>query len=174
MATILGLRNTSTFTADRFENWRRLILYLYPNGKAPLTALLSLTEPEETDDPHYNWYEKPLPNQRTVLNGAYVIGASVVNIVASNFRVGHLILNEVTGEIMEITGIDSTGLVLNVLRGQWGAAAASAGASDPLWVIGNVNAEGGFVPQSLSVDPTPYKNVTQIFRTPLELTGTAM
>ena len=54
MATILGLRDTQSFSADRFENWRRQILYLFPNGAAPLTALLALTEPEETNDPHFH------------------------------------------------------------------------------------------------------------------------
>jgi hypothetical protein len=174
MATILGLRDTSTFTADRFENWRRVILYLYPNGKAPLTALLSLTEPEETNDPHYNWYQKPLPNQRSVLSQAFLSTDMVIKVANAVYRQGHVVLDELTGEIMEVTMVDSTGLNLSVIRGNWGAAAASSGASDPITVIGNVNAEGGFVPQSLSIDPTPFKNYTQIFRTPLELTGTSM
>src|SRR5882757_3403622 len=117
MATILGMRDTSTYTADRFENWRRMILYLYPNGKAPLTALLSLTEPEETNDCHYNWYEKPLPTQRTTLTASYISGAASIAIAVTTFRVGHVILNESTGEIMVVSSLDPSGLVVGVVRG---------------------------------------------------------
>jgi hypothetical protein len=76
---ILGLRDTSTYNANRFENWRRMILYLYPNGKAPLTALLSLTEPEETDDAHFWWQEQPLPLQRSATTATFAIGDSLID-----------------------------------------------------------------------------------------------
>ena len=47
----LGLRGTGDFVTDqRPKNWREQILRLYPNGKAPLTALLALMKNESTDD----------------------------------------------------------------------------------------------------------------------------
>src|SRR5207245_3311439 len=75
-------RDWSSDVCSSDLNWRRLILYLFPNGKAPLTALLSLTEPEETNDPHINWYEKTLPLQRTVLTASFTSAATTINIAA--------------------------------------------------------------------------------------------
>lgn len=52
---INGLRTTANFVTDqRPKNWRETILLLYPNGKAPLTALTSLMKSEKTDDPEFN------------------------------------------------------------------------------------------------------------------------
>ena len=49
MAAILGLRGSGDFTADeRPKNWREMILYLNPNGEAPLTAFASLLKSEGT------------------------------------------------------------------------------------------------------------------------------
>ena len=48
----LGMRGTGDWaTNQRPENWRETILYLYPNGAAPLTAILSMMGDEKTDDP---------------------------------------------------------------------------------------------------------------------------
>jgi hypothetical protein len=44
---------------------------------------------------------------------------------------------------------------------------------DNLLVIGNINPEGGTRPNALSYDPVEYDNLTQIFRTSLEITRTA-
>jgi hypothetical protein len=41
-------------------------------------------------------------------------------------------------------------------------------------VVGNINPEGGAMPDAISRDPSKWYNWTQIFRTPLELTRTAM
>jgi hypothetical protein len=92
---------------------------------------------------------------------------------AANFRIGHQIQNQQTGEQMEVTGVDATGLVLTVYRRAEWAQAASFGAVDTIIVIGNINAEGADTPQSIMDDPTSYTNFTQIFRSPLKLTGTA-
>lgn len=40
-------------------------------------------------------------------------------------------------------------------------------------VIGNINPEGGAMPDSIAYDPTKYSSYTQIFRTPLSITRTA-
>lgn len=171
---ILGLRDSVSFDADRFKNYRRGILYASPNGAAPLTAFLSLTKPEETNDPNFFWYEKFTPLLRSALTASFASGDNTIRVADKNFRIGHQIEDEITGEQMEVTNVDNTGLILTVSRGNWGAAAASSGAADPIRVIGNINAEGGRAPQTMSIDPTPLTNNTQIFRSPMELTGTVM
>ena len=53
MAGFLGMRGSGDFTVEgqRPKNWREMILYLYPNGSAPLTAILSKMGSEKVDDP---------------------------------------------------------------------------------------------------------------------------
>lgn len=169
---ILGLRDSESDSANRFKNWRRRILYEFPNGEAPLTALLSLTEAEETNDPEFNWFEKPLPTQRTALTASYNDTDGTIHIAASVVRVGHMLMNESTDERFLVTSVDSTGLVIGVHRGEWGAAAASTGTDDAITVVGNANPEGGETPQIITYDPNPFENYTQIFRTPFGATGT--
>src|ERR1017187_7933384 len=124
---ILGLRDSVSFDADRFKNYRRGILYASPNGAAPLTAFLSLTKPEETNDPNFFWYEKMTPLLRSSLTLAFAAGDNTIRVSDKNFRIGHQIEDEITGEQMEVTAVDATGLILSVTRGNWGAAAASSG-----------------------------------------------
>lgn len=173
MAAILGLRDSQALLSDRFQNWRRQILYSFPNGSAILTAFLSTMKPEDTNDAVFNWYEKPLATQRTTLSASYTNVATTVSVTDITFRANHLIMNESTGEIMQITSVDTTGLVLTVKRGAWGTAVASAGADDAIICVGNAVAEGASTPQILQIDPTPLFNYTQIFRTALGMTGTA-
>jgi hypothetical protein len=49
-----------------------------------------------------------------------------------------------------------------------------AGGVDHFKVIGNINAEGAEMPEAISTDPVQIWNNTQIFRTPLSMTRTAM
>lgn len=54
MPAHLGLRGTGDWmTNQRPESWRQQILYLYPNGMVPLTAVLSMMKSERVDDPHF-------------------------------------------------------------------------------------------------------------------------
>lgn len=54
---IIGLRGTGEFSTDfRPTNYRELFALLEPNGTAPLNALLSMTNGEETDDPKFNHF----------------------------------------------------------------------------------------------------------------------
>ncbi len=68
---ILGMRGSGGFTADeRPKNFRQGILFLFPNGDTPLTAILSMLSEEATSDAQYNWFEKGLPVQRGRIIGA--------------------------------------------------------------------------------------------------------
>jgi hypothetical protein len=57
--------STESFSAERFTNVRRKVFYMYPNGAAPLTGILSLLEEEDTNDPTIQWYEKRFVEKKT-------------------------------------------------------------------------------------------------------------
>lgn len=71
---ILGLLNTESAGIDRLKNFRRMVFYNYPNGTAPLIALLSMLKEESTNDPEFSIYEKRLAEQRTLSTVATTAG----------------------------------------------------------------------------------------------------
>jgi hypothetical protein len=178
---IQGLRDTTNFVTDqRPKNWRETILLLYPNGKAPLTALTSLMKTKATDDPEFNWWTKSLASQRLALS-ANVAAADTTLSVSSGalaLKKGHTLRMENTGEVVLVTADPSTDTSINVSRafGTTSAAAiayASAGANPNLQVIGSAHKEGSDAPTGINYDPTKLTNYTQIFRNTLEITRTA-
>jgi len=67
---VLGLIGTEQFVTERFKNVRRSVFYQYPNGAAPLMAILSMMEEQSTNDPAFGWWEKRLADCRTTM--AYI------------------------------------------------------------------------------------------------------
>jgi hypothetical protein len=193
----LGMRGNGDWATDqRPKNWRETILYLYPNGDAPLTAVLSKMKEESTDDPEYNWWTKSLASQggdvasiyTDILSTEYTTGgaagetvyAKMAAAVASEIRVGHQVLLRTSTVYADDTNAKVTAVVQN---GASSYAACQLLMADPtttglascdtILVIGNINAEGAAMPDAIAYDPTKLYNYTQIFRTPLEITRTA-
>lgn len=54
----LGLVSSETLDEYWSQNTRRAIAYAYPNGTAPLQALLSLADTKETPHPEFGWEEE--------------------------------------------------------------------------------------------------------------------
>jgi len=197
MTTFLGMRGTGDWQTDqRPKNWRETILYLYPNGSAPLTAILSKMMSEKTDDPQFYWWTKMLDNQGGELSGVYgdaglssdpgstiaagkVLYVKVKEDVASHFRAGHQALLRASSDNSE----DCNGKVLDVVKNGDNSyivfKALQASSGDPqadfnrILVIGNINPEGAPTPDAITYDPVKWFNYTQIFRTPLSITRTA-
>ena len=64
MPTFLGMRGNGDWVTDqRPKSWRETILKLYPNGQAPLTAILSKMSSEKVDDPQFHWWTETFQNQ---------------------------------------------------------------------------------------------------------------
>lgn len=178
---VLGLRGTGSFTADvdRPRNWREGILYLFPNGEAPLTALLSKLKSESTDDPHFFWFEKPLQDQRLQINGAQTNVDTTIEIKPTgvsnekNFKAGHLVLNERTEEIFIVASDPAVADTLTVVRGVGEVAGAAMNDGDNIVIVGSAYEEGASVPTAVSYDPSNAFNYCQIFRNSVQITRTA-
>lgn len=178
---IQGLRDSNQFVTDaRPKNYRELILRLYPNGSAPLTALTNAMGSESTDDPEYAWWEKALPAQRLALSAAITNVATAIAVAsgAFNFRAGHVLRMENSNELVLVTADPTVDTGLTVSRGFAGTTAvavdpAVAGTNPNFHAVGNVNEEGSMPPTGVNYDPTKKYNYTQIFRNTLEMTRTA-
>lgn len=110
---ILGLLNSESPGIERLTNFRRSVLYGFPNGPAQLTALLSMLKEESTNDARFAIYEKRMPEQKSLTatanaNGPFSTDGSTNSTVAgfnlanegviyldvvdgTMFRVGHII-----------------------------------------------------------------------------------
>lgn len=135
---ILGLPSSDKFAADgdRFYNHRRQILHSYPNGKAPLTGILSMIPEEDTNDSLFFWYEKRYFSPKTTLRGTNpvtttapstgdsndgtVIGNAVTPVITTSYYIKVASTNEFkTGQIVrnDQDAGNSTWRVIGVTRG---------------------------------------------------------
>lgn len=178
---IQGLRDTSNFVTDqRPKNWRETIMLLYPNGKAPLTALTTVMKTKATDDPEFNWWTKSLPTQRMALSASISASATTIPVTsgALQLKKGHQVRLENTGEVVLVSADPSSDTAFAAIR-SFGTTAATAitydssGANPNLHVIGSAYKEGSDAPTGINYDPTKVYNYTQIMRNTLEMTRTA-
>ena len=197
----LGMRGTGDWVTDqRPKSWREVILQQYPNGSAPLTAILSKMSSEATTDPEFNWWTKSLPSQRAVVTGvytnttlatAYVSGGVKGTLVYlkmgaadnSQFRVGHQVLmrkdTDLTLDVVgKVTVVVSNGVSsyigVSLLESDDNSIFGYLVGCNAVLIIGNINAEGAGMPDAVANDASKWYNYTQIFRTPLEMTRTAL
>lgn len=194
----LGMRGTGDWADNqRPESWRELILYLYPNGTAPLTAIMSMMGSEEVSDPRFHWWSKKLPNQggpaagvftNQALSTAYTSGGEqgdtlyvkAAEAVVKEFKIGHTARLGKTGDyryntVAKVTGRSLAGAnsYLQVVLLQDASSTYDIDEVDIVHVAGSMYPEGDTIPEALSYDPVQFTNVTQIFRTSLSITRTA-
>jgi len=200
MVAFLGLRGTGDWATDqRPKHWRDMILRLYPNGTAPLTALTARMASESVDDPEFIWWTKTLSDQSVSVTGvytnanlssAYASGGTAGQVLyikmaeadADEFRVGHQVLLRDASHYdvdvnAEVTAVmkngDSSYLAVKLLEADDNGASTDLSDCDTALIVGNINSEGAAMPDAVSYDPVKHYNYTQIFRNPLEITRTA-
>ena len=201
MAGVLGMRGTGNWATDqRPKSYRELVLMLYPNGTAPLTAIMSKMKSESVDDPEFNWWTKTLATQRATITGvytnstlgtAYVSGGVAGDMLyikmsaadVSYFRLGHQILLrdasdftvDVNAKVVEknINGASSYLKVKLLEADDNSSHSHDLSDADVAIIVGNINPEGGIMPTGITTDPVKLYNYTQIFRSPVSITRTA-
>lgn len=200
MAAFLGMRGTGNWvTNQRPENWREMILFLYPNGMAPLTAIMSKMRSESIDDPTFHWWIKTLPDQRGVVTGiytdvlssAYSSGGVVTSVLyvkmaeadCDKIRIGHIIqlkdasdpTNTVAARVTAVTknGSSSYATIALLEADDNSSQSNNLANADSFLIIGNANEEGADTPNVIAYDPSEVYNYLQIFRTPTSITNTA-
>ena len=178
-------QTTDAIAGQRPENWREAFLRLYPTTQknAPLAALTAKMKSKElTDDPVFHWFEKDIPVFVVYVNNAagYAAGATSIAIddgagtgMAYRLRAGHQVRVDRTGEIMWVTTDPANANNITVVRGMGSTAAAALLDNDTLTVLGTVHGEHSDVPTAVNHVGLPFSNVTQIFREPFTISGTA-
>lgn len=196
----LGMRGNGDWVADqRPMNWRQQILYLYPNGMAPLTAILSMMGSEKIDDSQFHWWTQEQTAVGGAVSGVYttpdlgtayvtggvagsIVYVTVTTTLANRIRIGHQILLrdasdytvDVVGKITNVVrGAVTSVLTVKLLEADDNSSSHDLSDCDTFKIIGNINPEGGEMPDAIALNPTKVYNYTQIFRTPLSITRTA-
>jgi len=196
----LGMRGTGDWVADqRPMNWRQNILYLYPNGMTPLTAILSMMGSKKVNDPQFHWWTEQIGSVSGAVAGIFtmpdlsvpyvtgglanhVVYVSVTALLANRIRAGHQILLrdasdyrvDVVGKVSSVSssGLNSVLAVL-LLEDDNNSPDHDLSDVDNLLIIGNINSEGAEMPNAIALNPVKHYNYTQIFRSPLSITRTA-
>lgn len=181
------------------ENFRQGILLYYPNGRAPLTAIMSAIRTEVTDDTTIHWFSKTLATQRATLQdgGVYddaalttaysgadgtdgtVVYCKLKAAAAKHFNKGKTVLLRESTDYSS----DTHGKVVDIkLDGDDSYLAVMLREDDPndlagvdtVMIIGNSHAQGGPAPDAIGYDVEEQTNITQIFKNTLDLSGTTM
>ena len=200
VAGFLGMRGNGDWVTDqRPLNWRQQILYLYPNGMAPLTAILSMMSSEITTDPQFHWWTQTQSAIQGAVVGVYTDAAGTVPYVSGGtagsivyvkidaaesqmIREGHqILLRDASNWTLDVNvkvigvsrGTTYAYLTCRLLEADDNGSGVTLANCDVYKVTGNINPEGGEMPDAVQRNPTKVYNLTQIFRTPLSITRTA-
>lgn len=195
MASILTLRGTGDWgTSERPQNFRESILWMEPNGNAPLTALLSKARSESTDDPQFHWWAEKLQSVRVGVQTTLASAAASVTITltttvsattnnwaaGNDLTVGDVLMAEPVAatdtftltEYMIVTAVSSNTQIV-VTRAALSSTINTQTAGAVLVRVGNAFAEGTASPVASTRNPTKYTNYCQIFKTAYAITETA-
>ena len=174
-----GEKGTLGILGDRLRiDMSEKIAELNPN-KNPLTVLTKKMKRTRTVyNPEYDWMEQDIGARWDALdgNGSAIAAATTKRLFHqdSYFRVGDILKIPSTGETMLVTAVnpDKDNTKEYSVTRSLGTTAAEVPDDTPVVCIGNVNAEGATLREIKQTEPVKKTNYTQIFRTPVGVTGT--
>src|SRR6516225_5933959 len=195
MSGIAGLRGTGDWgTDERPKNFRERILFISPNGNAPIFALTSKAGKYAVNDPEFAWWAESQNLIRLVTSGGLLATDTLVTVVgadptsstmsslygaATNLKQGDVLLVEPAADAVTFTNeyliVDTiiSDTQLTVRRAQGGSTAAAIPNGAGLTLVGSSFSEGTSAPRAVSRNPVKFSNYIQIFKDTYELTGTA-
>ncbi|MEX0654525.1 MAG: DUF5309 family protein [Phycisphaeraceae bacterium] len=124
----------------------------------------------------HEWLEDELlPNTDVIDDGSLEDDTTATSITVANgdrFRVGDQVQAHGSREVMFVTAVSSN--TLTVARGYGGTTAEGVSDEDELRILGNAALEGGDAPAARFTNRTRKQNVTQIFTSTVEVSGSQL
>ena len=192
---IMGLRGTGDWgTDERPKNFRETILWLNPNGSAPLTAVLSKARSNDTNDPEFSWWTEKLQAIRVKLSVAATnttasVTLSINTVIsdangntadATDLVAGDVLMAEPTAttpfsttEYLVVAADPSSAGTVIVTRAALGSTVSTIPVGTILMKASTIFSEGSGAPKSATRNPVKDFNYTQIFKTTYDITRTA-
>ena len=173
MTIINNARTTGNINqARRAVDMAQRIAELDPN-ESPFVTFLKVAKKDKriVYNPKFEWLEDDLLGTWSKLTAAATDAATTINVADGNlFRVGDILKIPSTGENVLITAIGSN--ALTVVRGYGSTAAAVIADAADVLNIGSAMPENSSMRVAKSTQTSNSYNYTQIFRTPISLSGT--
>lgn len=176
MANISGMRATDGVNGinqeRRVVDMAEKIALLDPN-EAPFVTVLKMAKKNtrKVYNPKFNWIEDDLLGYYTNCAGGATSSAIDINVDDSSImRAGDILFVTTTGEYLRVTGVAEG--KITVARSYGGSTAAAIGDDAVILNIGPAMEEGSTNRGAKSTQTVSKHNFTQIFRTPVEITGT--
>ncbi len=202
MSAFLGMRGTGNWEEGQDpQNWREMILYEFPNGDAPLTAILSMMDSEQINNTVHNWWIEIDPAMGGPILGVYTDpgmtqayttpsmgtkGKTVYLKVAESNAVEvnkgaelRMMLAEdpryaTIGKAMSVLlNGDNSRISVRLIEADKGTASVHLGVADYMQISGHIQSQGAGMPDAVHYNPTLYTNFMQILEEPFKMTRTA-
>ena len=173
MTNITGVRTTNNILQNRrVVDMAKQIALLDPN-EGPLLSFLKLAKNNSrcVYNPKFEWLEDDLMETWGTASGEHTNAVTTLSTNdGSIFRSGDIVKVPATGECMLVTAV--SGNDLTVTRGYGSTVAAAISADADLLIIGSAMEENSNGREVKSTVESNGYNYTQIFRTPIALSGT--
>jgi hypothetical protein len=168
--TVAGQRSTGNVAEGILEvDMRDQIMELEPDS-SPLLILSKQASPEAAINPKYNWFEDRLNARFDTLTEEKNSSATTLPVTTETlWAADDLVYNVRTAELIRVAS--RSGANVTVVRAV-GSTGATIKASDELIRTGSAAEEGAADKAARSRNPTEVINYTQIFREPVDATGT--
>ncbi|MBQ6808472.1 MAG: DUF5309 family protein [Firmicutes bacterium] len=173
MTNITGARMTSNIAAERrMVDMAKDIALLDPNEGPFLTFLKVLRKDSRVVfNPKFEWLEDDLLETWSSVNGAVSASATSITVAdGSIFREGDVLKLPATDENLLVTAVSDNSLT--VVRGYGSTTAAAIADKAALLNLGPAMEENSSLRTVKSTKESTGYNFTQIFRTPIALSGT--
>lgn len=174
MTNITGVRTTNNIaTARVVVDMADKIAQLHPTDARFVTLLKQIKSDKRVAyAPKFEWLEDDLLANKTAVDGevSTTSATSVTVDDGSIIRPWDIIKLPATGECLLVTAVNSN--ELTVVRGYGSTAAAAIADDAEVLVVGNAQAENAGARDVRSTTESNNYNYTQIFRTPIALSGT--
>lgn len=186
MADLSGLQTTNTYgTQTRLVRHVSNELAMLQPSVEPWISFLMLasSKSEVTTNPKHEWFEDALIEHWDTEAGSGLDdqagSTSLVVTDVTKYRVGHLILipqavdSALQPEMVRVTAVNTGTSTLTVVRGV-GSTKRAIAQGAVLFIVGSADEEGAARPTPKDTSPAAAYNYTQIFRTSLSISRTAM
>src|SRR5690606_6304580 len=132
-------------------------------------VLLMRARKRTTGTAEFFWFDEDVYVSWTRVEGTYAPSETEIIVQdATAYAPADLIKVPRTGEVMLVTETNPPANTIFVVRGYSGTTAAALNDGDWTHRMGNAMEENSTAPQSKIVQPTKFRNYTQIVRTPFD------
>lgn len=199
LTTWAGMGGSGRWIAGEIpESFSETVLWLWPNGDAPFTAMMSKMPKEDIYNYDHSWITKTFPRRFATITGLYTDSAmstaytsggaagTVLHVKMSEAHTEHAIPNQQVllrlstdlrvDVVARVLAVEANGasskLTIKLLEADDNGTGKDLSDCDTLIYLSNMQPQGGIMPASIHYLKEKYSNKTQILRNSLKTSRT--